>query len=120
MKDNDTFDPYVKIANVQKAINKYKTTEKGKTANRKSHLKCTYNITLEEYNKKLQAQNHKCVICGTDETQLTRKLHVDHCHSTGKIRDLLCVHCNTGLGHFKESIENLAKAISYLEKHKDY
>jgi hypothetical protein len=119
MKTSDDFDPYKRIDNIRKAIKKYDSTAKGKITKRKSYLKCTYNLSLDEYNKKLQEQSHKCAVCGIDETELTSKLHVDHNHTTGKIRDLLCTNCNTGIGMFKENIDNLAKAISYLEKHKD-
>jgi len=52
----------------------------------------------------------ECVICGS-----TEKLVVDHCHITNKVRGMLCNHCNRGLGHFKDNIESLEKAIKYLK-----
>ena len=82
------------------------------------HLKTQYNMTREDYNKLLVAQNHKCAICGIDEKEAVKqKLYVDHCHTTGKVRELLCHSCNAGLGLLKESIPVLAKAIAYLDKH---
>ena len=82
------------------------------------HLKTQYNMTREGYNKLLVAQNHKCAICGIDEKEAVKqKLYVDHCHTTGKVRELLCHSCNAGLGLLKESIPVLAKAIAYLDKH---
>jgi hypothetical protein len=83
------------------------------------HLKTKYNLTKEDYNKKLIEQNHKCDICGVDEKDAARgKLLVDHCHTTGVIRGLLCNNCNTGIGFLKDSIPTLSKAITYLDKHK--
>lgn len=112
------FDPYTKLANVKKAKKKYSNTTKGRHTSLKSRLKTRYNLSVEEYNQKLCQQNHKCNICGVDETELKTALHVDHDHATCKVRDLLCSNCNTGLGMFKESVENMANAIAYLEKHK--
>lgn len=60
------------------------------------------------------AQNSKCAICGIPEKEHGKFLAIDHNHTTGKVRGLLCMACNTGLGNFKDSIENLEKAISYL------
>ena len=42
---------------------------------------------------------------------------VDHCYNTGKVRGLLCFHCNTELGHFQENQENFVRAIEYLKSH---
>lgn len=116
MSKLDNFDPYKKIANNQKAINKYKKTPTGKTKAREYHLKATYNLTVEQYNEMLKEQNHKCCICGLDEVDNKVKLAVDHCHKTGKVRGLLCKFCNVGLGNFKDNINSLSKAISYLSK----
>lgn len=58
-----------------------------------------------------------CQICNCPPTG-KRRLHYDHCHSTGKFRGWLCHNCNVGLGHAKESIVILQKMISYLEGHK--
>jgi len=46
-------------------------------------------------------------------------LYVDHCHSSGKVRGLLCHHCNTALGKFQDSVEVLSSAIDYLRKNND-
>ena len=81
----------------------------------KWRLKNCYGMTIEKKDVMLAAQNNKCAIC-KDEL-VGKKLHVDHCHTTGKIRAILCHHCNTGLGLFKDSAELLAKAAKYLKKH---
>jgi hypothetical protein len=82
------------------------------------HLKTQYNMTREQHNKMLSFQNHKCAICGIDEKEAVKqKLYVDHCHTTGNIRELLCHSCNAALGLMKDSIQILTKAIAYLDKH---
>lgn len=59
--------------------------------------------------------NATCVVCG--EVQLDPyKMHIDHCHSTGKIRGLLCGKCNVGIGMFRDSPENLMRAAAYLNR----
>jgi hypothetical protein len=85
-------------------------------------LKLTYGIDINFYYEMLASQNHKCAICGKEETfynRLGRKisLAVDHCHKTGKIRGLLCAHCNKSIGAFGESIDVLQSAIDYLKAH---
>lgn len=71
-----------------------------------------YGITIEEYNKLLLDQNYVCKICNNKNEN--RNLCVDHCHSTGKVRGLLCDQCNTGLGKFKDSVDLLKESINYL------
>ena len=84
--------------------------------NRKYWLKSQHNLSLDAYNALLINQNHKCAICSCDEAAAFKGLlFVDHCHSTKKVRGLLCHHCNTALGKFKDSSEILSKAIKYLE-----
>jgi len=67
-------------------------------------------------------ENHsgKCDICGLQETAVVygtvKTLALDHCHSTGKVRGLLCQNCNTGLGKFKDDIDLLQSAIKYLKE----
>ena len=72
----------------------------------------------------LEKQNGVCKICGdketTSENGVTRRLAVDHCHSTGKVRGLLCGKCNKSLGGFKDSKELLLKVINYLEDKKEF
>lgn len=87
-------------------------------------LRRKYNLTLEDYNKKLTSQNFVCMICEKPETSYgatggRKKLAVDHCHVTNKIRDLLCWRCNAMIGKVNESVELLQKMIDYLNKHKE-
>lgn len=62
-----------------------------------------------------EAQGGKCAIC---KSAGSGKLHVDHCHESGKVRQLLCNTCNGGLGLFKDNPELMRVAAQYVEKHK--
>lgn len=81
-------------------------------------LKRTYNITLEQYNKLLQEQNHCCNICGAHESNFKKSLAVDHCHNTGVVRGLLCKNCNTGIGNFYDNVDIMKRAIEYIMRYK--
>lgn len=91
------------------------------TSNRR--LKRLFGLTQDEYDHMEKEQDYKCAICKQPETlkdnkQLgIRKLAVDHCHDTKEIRGLLCFNCNIGIGKFKDSIQELEKAILYLKKY---
>jgi hypothetical protein len=76
-----------------------------------------YGINQEDYFKKLELQQHKCPICNE---KLVERPHVDHCHDTGKVRDLLCRCCNLLLGYSKDNEKTLQNAINYLKKHTSY
>jgi len=86
---------------------------KDKAANRR--LKRLFSISLSEYNNILVEQDFKCKICERPASDFKIRLHIDHCHKTGKIRGLLCYTCNSGLGYLKDSISLLFKAIFYLK-----
>ncbi len=90
--------------------------EREDSYNKNKNLKTNYGLTDKQYKLLLISQNFSCAICGTHQSKLSRALDVDHCHTTGKIRGLLCTHCNVGLGHFKDSVDLLAKASEYLTK----
>lgn len=81
-----------------------------------------YKITRADYDRMLAAQSGKCAICGeTAEHYAARHatfsfFSVDHDHTTGEVRGLLCNDCNAGLGFLREHPERIAAAISYLLK----
>jgi hypothetical protein len=78
---------------------------------RATAIKRNFGITVEDYDKMFIAQSGRCAICHCEST---KALAVDHCHTTGKVRGLLCTSCNTGLGLFKDNLELLEKAKLYL------
>jgi len=80
-----------------------------------------YGLTLEEYEKKLEAQGYLCGVCGEpmDGVGATERAPVlDHDHETGKNRDFVHQKCNKGLGNFEDSPKKLRLAALYLEKHR--
>lgn len=62
------------------------------------------------------AQGGVCAICHRPPTDKKRRLHVDHDHKTGRIRGLLCLHCNVMLGKSRDCRETLLSAVEYLDK----
>jgi hypothetical protein len=69
---------------------------------------------LIKYNDLLKQQEYKCVLCARHSNEFKNRFHVDHCHTTGKVRGLLCFNCNVMLGNSLENLETLQKAILYL------
>ena len=85
-------------------------------ADRVRYMREKYGITIEQYDSMYRAQNGACAVC--DGVNLSgRRLAVDHCHRTGKVRGLLCSMCNSAIGLAKERLDVLKKAVAYLEKH---
>lgn len=86
---------------------------------RNAHYRHKYKISLTEYNIMSEKQKHMCAICGCPETTKNKEgglsnLCVDHDHTTGKVRGLLCRMCNSALGKFKDSSTLLKSALEYL------
>lgn len=75
-----------------------------------------YGITLEDYDDLLQEQEFKCGVCKRHVSELSQPLFVDHDHTTGVVRGLLCIRCNTSIGGLGDSIDGLLAAIEYLRK----
>lgn len=85
----------------------------------KRHLRIKYGLTYDEFIDMLLTQDNKCSICRNElvVSDRKRKPHVDHDHSTGKVRSILCFTCNTALGKFQDSKVLLQSAIDYLTAH---
>ena len=90
----------------------------GSEANRKAHIWKRFKLSLDDINLILEKQGGVCAICGTDDWVYPSPA-IDHDHETGKVRGLLCMMCNTGLGHFYDSIDRLLAAIKYLSIHQE-
>lgn len=82
---------------------------------RRWHLKNTYNLSEEEWQQIFSLQKHACAICRSTLPGNKRGWVVDHDHSTGEIRGILCHHCNIMI-HNKMSSEIFQAAIRYLER----
>lgn len=76
-----------------------------------------YGITADQWQDLFAAQDSRCKLCGTDTPGgRFNRWHTDHCHDTNVVRGILCHHCNTALGAFKDNPTLLRKAAEYLEK----
>jgi hypothetical protein len=99
------------------------------------YLQRTYGITLAEYDQMREAQDYRCELCSTHEDELlphlsgrprrdgaapanTVKLVVDHCHTSGATRALLCNRCNTAVGYVENNADLLALAAEYVRQWK--
>lgn len=81
-----------------------------------SGLRYHYGITRDEYAAVLTAQGGVCAICQRFEiTKRVKRLVVDHCHASGKLRALLCHRCNCAIGYFQDNVKLVRRAIAYLE-----
>ena len=82
-------------------------------------LQRNYGITEEDYDAMVVAQNGLCAVCGkppkTGGVRAASRLHVDHDHVTGRVRALLCLTCNHGLGNFYDNPELMRAAAAYVE-----
>lgn len=88
-----------------------------KTYQRRYLLMAKFGITPEQYDAMLASQDGKCAICSSDNPGgRGRYFHVDHDHSTGRIRGLLCHGCNTGIGLLRDDPSILSAALAYLHR----
>ncbi len=90
---------------------KYARSEHAKIMNRERAMKYLYGLNAVEYNRLFAIQSGRCAICGKHQSELKRRLDVDHDHETGKVRGLLCNYCNKIIekhinnpSHFKNPI----------------
>lgn len=87
------------------------------------YMRRMYGISLDDYKRMQTVQGDRCAICREKETSFGHASHkiknlgVDHCHRTGKVRELLCFRCNAMIGKVDENTELLRKMIRYLRKH---
>lgn len=86
--------------------------ERYKSQKRWSRIKTRYGVTENDFDLMLRAQDNRCAVCHTDFTD--QPPHIDHCHTTERVRGLLCSQCNRGIGQLRDSVEILNRAINYL------
>lgn len=88
-----------------------------RAAVRNSSLMALYGIGSVQFDQIMTAQGCACAVCGLHLDGESKKTtpHIDHCHSTGKVRGILCHQCNVLLGNAKDSPALLAAAIKYLD-----
>ena len=119
---------------------KYRATEKGKAAQKAQYerfkvrlaadpelrqktrehaFKQHHGLPRELADEMIEKQGGLCAICQKPASGKGHgsRLHVDHDHDTGAIREMLCPPCNRGLGQFKDDVATLQYAIEYLKKH---
>jgi hypothetical protein len=77
-------------------------------------LKYNYGLTMEDYLTRVAEQGGRCAVCGEESE---RRLHVDHNHQTGAVRDLLCEWCNHAIGKARDDPARLRAMADYLERH---
>ena len=83
------------------------------------HLQRNYGITLNDFDRMVLEQGGRCACCGTDRAGGRHNVwNVDHDHTTGEVRQLLCKNCNMVLGQVDDDHEHLLALIKYLERHK--
>jgi len=78
----------------------------------KYYAEKVYNISLEQYKKRMATSN-KCEVCGSKD-----KLCYDHDHKTMKFRGVLCNKCNRSIGILGDTVESIQKVLFYLTKEK--
>jgi hypothetical protein len=95
-----------------------------KERKRMHNIKSKYGITLEDFMEMYTDQDGCCAICNREvevfatQDKLMQIANIDHCHTTGKVRGLLCNHCNTGLGKFMDDPDLLIQAANYLNTYR--
>lgn len=108
-------------ASMRKAADRYQKSDKFKRHAKNWKLKNAFGITIETFEAMRTAQKDRCDICKQPEKAVSRgkilSLAVDHDHSTGAVRKLLCARCNRMIGLAQDSQDLLLAAIDYLQRH---
>jgi len=106
--------------NARKAANLKKKFSQNTDFYRDRALKNKYGVSLKQRDQMLVNQDYKCKICLVDEIESSRSvLCLDHCHTTGKVRGLLCNGCNSALGHLKDNPTAIKAALAYITNNGD-
>lgn len=96
---------------------KEKNPERVKAKARRTNLRKLYGLTLDQFDALVKRQLDRCIICEVAFVGMeSSKIHVDHCHRTGRVRGVLCSACNLLIGHAREDAHTLRRAVAYIEK----
>lgn len=99
------------------ALKQAKEWQENNPDKRKNQRLKQYGITLDDMNKIMEEQEHKCAICGYEDIEDKKMFPViDHCHTSGIVRGILCSKCNKGIGLFNDNVDFLISASNYLKK----
>ncbi len=115
------------------AESKRRWTERNRHRYRDAALKRRYGVTAAEYDRTRETQGHRCALCQTHEDELpllttgrrrrdgspavnSVKLVVDHCHTSGVTRSLICHRCNIVVGYAEKHADLLAMAAEYIRR----
>jgi len=102
-----------KAINRERRLERYKNDPSNYQIN---NLKARYNVTKEVATALYMRSQGSCDCCGDAWGGEGAKHHVDHCHTTGGVRGVLCYSCNKALGHARESTERLRAIADYIER----
>ena len=116
---------FCKICGIEKPLSAFERwrrqckkcrVKKYKYSHKKHYCRTYFGLTPEEYDKTyselFKEQNGKCYLCKKSDAVL----RLDHSHSTGKIRKLLCVRCNLFTGYVEKNLDFVSRIIRYIEK----
>ena len=81
----------------------------------KKHYAGTYSEFVSEVKALRRDCGNKCCVCGDDESKLSRRLCIDHCHASGRLRGLLCDSCNLALGKLRENFSIVMRLADYVK-----
>lgn len=108
--------PKAKVRNVTASRARW---QQSTTEERLSWRLVRYGLTLDDYKVMLAAQEGGCAICGGPPNGKGVNYHIDHDHTTGRVRGLLCHSCNTGIGNLRDDPERLERAAHYIRFHRN-
>ena len=104
-----------KVAEQKRNVDRWHKENKAKLYG--SSIEYRYGITIVERDRILASQGGHCAICPSEDSDIKgRRLHVDHCHKTKRVRGLLCTRCNLAIGQMLDDPALLRRAADYLER----
>ena len=102
--------------NFKHGLSQARETAEYKRYQRECYDRFKYKLEPEQKDAMIEAHENGCAICGYQFGQKVGDMKVDHDHTTGEVRGLLCDMCNRGLGFFRDNPANLHLAINYLAR----